>query len=208
MEKLSSTVAVFFMAFFWVIHLQRKHVGHILGTTLHRSYTQSSRSSIVLPPPPPYYRRYGENLSLLVQNIILVLLAWQYSSTPVGVQEKVLVVLGYGAYVIAVMKLLPEDMLYLLMSSTWPVMLYARGSQVFATFQVKHTGQLSIVTTSMNLVGALIRIGTTMKETGDTVVLAGYLLSCALSLLMFVQYFMYLKNTKKETASSSDKKQD
>jgi mannose-P-dolichol utilization defect protein 1 len=124
------------------------------------------------------------------------------------VQEKGLVLLGFGVYVFAVMQLLPEDMQYLLMSSTWPVMLYARGSQVFETFQVKHTGQLSIVTTSMNLVGALIRIGTTMKETGDTVVLAGYLLSCALSLLMFVQYFLYLNNTKKELEKSSGKKQD
>lgn len=123
-------------------------------------------------------------------------------------QEKGLVLLGFGLYVFAVLQLLPEDMRYLLMSSTWPVMLYARGSQVFETFQVKHTGQLSIVTTSMNLVGALIRIGTTMKETGDTVVLAGYLLSCALSLLMFVQYFLYLNNTKKELEKSSDKKQD
>lgn len=123
-------------------------------------------------------------------------------------QEKGLVLLGFGVYVFAVMQLLPEDMQYLLMSSTWPVMLYARGSQVFETFQVKHTGQLSIVTTSMNLVGALIRIGTTMKETGDTVVLAGYLLSCALSLLMFVQYFLYLNNTKKELEKSSGKKQD
>lgn len=102
---------------------------------------------------------------------------------------------------------LPEDMRYLLLSSTWPVMLYARGSQVYETFQVKHTGQLSIVTTSMNLVGALIRIGTTLKETGDTVVLAGYFLSCALSLLMFAQYFLYLSNTKKEMAKKGEKKE-
>jgi len=154
------------------------------------------------------YGSYGENLSLLIQNGVLVWLAWQYSTTQVGMQEKGLVVLGYGAYVFAVVQILPEDMRYLLLSSTWPVMLYARGSQVYETAQVKHTGQLSIVTTTMNLVGALIRIGTTMKETGDNVVLAGYLLSCALSLIMFVQYFMYLSNTKKEMATSSEKKED
>jgi mannose-P-dolichol utilization defect 1 len=152
---------------------------------------------------------FGENLSLLIQNVILVFLSWQYSTSPVSVQEKGLVFLGYGAYVFVVVQVLPEDLRYLLMSSTWPVMLYARGSQVFETFQVKHTGQLSIVTTSMNLVGALIRIGTTMTETGDSVVLAGYLLSCALSLLMFVQYFMYLNNTNKQMAAkSAEKKQD
>lgn len=81
------------------------------------------------------------------------------------------------------------------MSVNWPVMLYSRGSQVIETFQVKHTGNLSIVTTSMNLVGGLIRIGTTMKETGDNVVLSGYLLSCSLSFAMFVQYWLYLEKT-------------
>jgi hypothetical protein len=114
-------------------------------------------------------------------------MAWQFSSTPIQAQEKVMVVLGYGLYIVGVLNFLPEEMRYLLMSSTWPVMLYARGSQVLATFQVKHTGQLSIVTTSMNLVGSLIRIGTTLKETGDMVVLSGYILSGVLSFLMFVQ---------------------
>ncbi len=135
-------------------------------------------------------------------------MAWRFSSIPVQVQEKTMVVLGYTAYVLVVMNFLPNDMRYLLMSGTWPVMLYARGTQVLETFQVKHTGQLSIVTTTMNLVGSLIRIGTTLKETGDMVVLSGYLLSGGLSLLMFVQYFLYLDNTKKEMSKSSEKKQD
>ena len=146
-------------------------------------------------------------MSLLIQNIVLILMAWQFSSTPVKVQEKILVLVGYGAYVLLVLQFLPEDMRYLLMSSTWPVMLYARGTQVLETFQAKSTGQLSIVTTSMNLVGSLIRIGTTLKETGDMVVLSGYLLSGGLSLLMFVQYFLYLDNTKKSMKTSSEKKQ-
>lgn len=152
--------------------------------------------------------RFGENLSLLLQNIILILMAWQFSSLPVQAHEKTMVVLGYIAYVVVVLNCLPADQRYLLMSATWPVMLYARGTQVFETFQVKHTGQLSIVTTAMNLVGSLIRIGTTLKETGDMVVLSGYLLSGALSLLMFVQYFLYLNNTKKEMSKSNVKKED
>jgi mannose-P-dolichol utilization defect protein 1 len=150
--------------------------------------------------------RFGENLSLLAQNAILVLMAWRFCSTPVHAKEKIMVVLGFGLYIVGVLNFLPEDMRYLLMSSTWPVMLYARGSQVLATFQDKHTGQLSIVTTSMNLVGSLIRIGTTLKETGDMVVLSGYILSGVLSFLMFVQHFLYLSNTKKEMKSSQEKK--
>ena len=93
------------------------------------------------------------------------------------------------------MKLLPDDYRHLLMGSAFPVMLYARGSQVFETFLVRHTGNLSIVTTSMSLIGAIIRILTTIKETGDMVVISGYVLSGSLSLMMFIQYWMYLART-------------
>lgn len=135
-------------------------------------------------------------------------MAWQFSSTPVQVHEKIMVVVGYGAYVLVVLQFLPDDLRYLLMSSTWPVMLYARGTQVLETFRAKSTGQLSIVTTSMNLVGSLIRIGTTLKETGDMIVLSGYLLSGGLSFIMFVQYFLYLDKPKTTMKTGSEKKKD
>jgi len=144
------------------------------------------------------FTAYGENFSLLVQNAVLVVMVWKFStktSSPVQSQERMLVVLCSVVYFGGVMKALPEDYWHLLMSLTWPVMLYARGSQVFETFSVRHTGSLSIVTTSMNLLGAMIRILTTMKETGDMVVISGYLLSGFLSLMMFIQYWMYLEKT-------------
>ncbi|CAJ1952512.1 unnamed protein product [Cylindrotheca closterium] len=150
------------------------------------------------------FSSYGENASLLIQNFVLIAMAWNLSATPVLTQEKVISSGGFVAFSIAVMYLLPEDLRYLLMSGTWPVMIYARGSQILETFQVKHTGNLSIVTTSMNLVGSLIRVGTTVQETGDVVILAGYILSFLLSFAMFVQYFLYLKNTR-EFATKSKK---
>ena len=196
-EKQLFTVAGSSMVFCLVTLLQRKNFPCQI-TILKEIVVRVSFS---------LFRRFGENLSLLIQNIVLVLMAWQFSAKPVGAQEKTMAVLGYAVYVIVVLYLLPEDMRYLLMTSTWPVMLYARGTQVFETYQAKHTGQLSIVTTSMNLVGALIRIATTLKETGDMVVLSGFLLSGALSSLMFFQYFFYLENTKKEMDRTKGKKE-
>lgn len=129
-------------------------------------------------------------------------MAWNLSAAPVSMQEKAISSGGMVAFSISVIYFLPEDLRYLLMSGTWPVMIYARGSQILETFQVKHTGNLSIVTTSMNLVGSLIRVGTTVQETGDVVILAGYILSFLLSFAMFVQYFLYLKNTEEFAAKS------
>lgn len=144
------------------------------------------------------FTAYGENASLLIQNIVLIAMTWSFlskTSSPVRVQEQILLVLLFLAYFVSVLNFLSDDYRYLLMSTTWPVMLYARGSQVAETFSVKHTGNLSIVTTTMNLVGSLIRILTTLKETGDMVVLSGYLLSGSLSFIMFVQYWLYWGRT-------------
>jgi len=164
------------------------------------------------------FTAYGENVSLLVQNAILIVMAWNFStktSSPVKSQEKMMVVLCSVVYLGGIMKALPEEYRHLLMGSTWPIMLYARGSQVFETFSVKHTGNLSIVTTSMSLVGSMIRILTTIKETGDMVVISGYLLSGSLSLMMFIQYWMYLartteilKKTEESKKASSLKKEE
>lgn len=140
-------------------------------------------------------------------------MTWNFLSktdSPVHSQEKIMTSIVFVLYCIGILKLLPDEYLYLLMSSTWPVMLYARGSQVYATFTVKHTGNLSIVTTSMSLFGSSIRILTTLKETGDMVVLSGYILSGSLSLIMFIQYWAYLQrttelaNNKKTTIEEKD----
>ncbi|KAL3902417.1 MAG: hypothetical protein SGILL_010830, partial [Bacillariaceae sp.] len=143
-------------------------------------------------------------------NVVLVALSWTYSNktaTPVTMQEKVMVIVGFVAYIAAVLQYLPEEYWSFLMSSTWPIMVYARCSQIWGTFKAKSTGNLSIVTTSMNLFGAAIRILTTMQETGgDFFVLGGYLLSGSLSSIMFGQYWWYLKNTLKTSKEAGKKK--
>lgn len=157
------------------------------------------------------FTAYGENASLLAQNAVLVFLTWNFlgkTSTPVTSNEKIGAVLVFAVYVGAILNALPEDKRYLLMSTTWPVMLYARGSQVYETYLVKQTGSLSIVTTSMNLVGAIIRILTTLKETGDMVVVSGYLLSGSLSFFMFAQHWLYLANTTALAKKAASEKKD
>ena len=143
------------------------------------------------------FTAYGENGALLLQNVIIILMAWQFATTKVTVQEKITVTVAAILYLFVTLTLLPEEYRYLLMAMIWPVLLYARGSQVLETFRSKHTGNLSIVTTGLNLGGGLARIATTMKETGDQTVLAGFILSVALNFIMFCQYWLYLKNTLK-----------
>lgn len=141
---------------------------------------------------------YGENLALLLQNFVLVSLIWKFTNNPpVGLQEKLLLAVAAMVYFIGVSSMLPEDMRYILQASNGAILIYSRGAQVWETYQIKHTGAQSIVTSSLNLAGGLARIFTTLKETGDMTVVMGFAVSVVLNLAMFLQYWVYKANTEK-----------
>lgn len=140
---------------------------------------------------------YGENLSLLLQNFILVALIWRFTQPPVAISEKLGLAVATMAYVVGAFRLLPDDMRYILQASNGIIMIYSRGAQVWQTYRIKHTGAQSIVTSSLNLAGGVARIFTTLKETGDMTVVMGFALSVVLNLAMFLQYWIYKANTEK-----------
>jgi hypothetical protein len=103
-----------------------------------------------------------------------------------------------AVYLVTLTMFLPESQYYLLMTSIMPILLYSRGSQILQTYQCKHTGAQSIITTTMNLLGGLIRILTTIKEVGwDLNVLGMFGLSLGLNIVCFLQFFYYKENTEK-----------
>lgn len=140
---------------------------------------------------------YGENVALLLQLIMIILMMWQFSSPSTATADRLMVGLTGALYIIVTTTILPKDYHYLLMTSNMPILIYSCGSQIMETFRCKHTGAQSIVTTTMGLIGVLIRILTTIKEVGwDMAVLGGLVLSFVLNLIMFVQYFYFRKNTE------------
>ena len=143
-------------------------------------------------------QQYGENLVLLVQTIIMIYLVWHYSSQDkIQRNEKMAVILLFMIYGLAAATCLPEEYRYLLHALNDILIVYAGGLQIRETVRIQHTGAQSIVTTSMNLVGELIRIVTTWEETGgDIPMLLSYGLCATLSVTMVVQYVWYRANTR------------
>ena len=143
------------------------------------------------------FTAYGENLALLFQNMILIGLIWKFThNPPVEMQEKLMLVAGAMVYYFLISNLSVE-LRYLLQASNGVILLVSRGAQVFETYQVKHTGAQSIVTNTLNVLGGVARIFTTLKETGDMAVLVGFSISVVLNFTMFTQYFLYKQNTAK-----------
>lgn len=152
---------------------------------------------------------YGENIAMTIQSILILILLWKYTDDPpVSLRERVIACTLAALYVGAIVTLLPFHLYYLLMASIWPIQILSRGSQIRQTFRLRHTGAQSVITTSMNLFGSMVRIGTTIKEVGwDIAVLMGYFLSVALNSIMFAQYWMYRKNTESFLRQLKEKKQ-
>lgn len=89
------------------------------------------------------------------------------------------------------------------------VLMISRGSQVIANYKQKHTGAQSLATTGLNLVGTLVRIGTTIKEVGwDFHILRAYGVSVALNSMLFAQLIVYKENTQNFLNSLKAKKSE
>jgi len=162
------------------------------------------------------FTAYGENFALYLQTIMIVVLIWNYggnskdssSSLSTSILEKLFVVLvGSAQWILALWKL-PSDWNYMLMSSLFPIILYARGLQIMETYRIKHTGANSIVTIGMSLLGVAIRILTTIGEIGfDFPALSIYSLSLSLNVSLCVQYFVYKENTQRFLQAQQQKKE-
>jgi mannose-P-dolichol utilization defect 1 len=143
------------------------------------------------------FTAYGENMALLLQNMILIGLIWKFTNDPlVSFREKLLLAVGAIVYFLLIFYL-PVELRYILQASNGIILIVSRGAQVLDTYRVKHTGAQSIVTNTLNLIGGVARIFTTLKETGDMAVLGGFAVSVVLNLAVFTQYLLYKENTER-----------
>eukprot|EP00957_Ditylum_brightwellii_P034242 2596659-Ditylum_brightwellii.AAC.1 len=155
------------------------------------------------------FTAYGENFAVAIQSLVITVMLWQFQKDPAfTMQQKATATTIFAGYVIFVLNALPEEYYYTLVAANWPALMYSRGSQIIDFARLRHTGTNSVITMSMNLLGSLIRVFTTIKEVGwDLPLLSGYLLSIVLNVVLVSQYFLFKENTE-EFLKSLKKKQE
>jgi mannose-P-dolichol utilization defect 1 len=133
------------------------------------------------------FTSFGEQVIILVQNFILVLLLWSYMKPKPSISTVVIVLLTYAT--IATVSLnLPSEYQYIMPLSLLPMMIHSRLAQIISNYQLGTTGQLSIITTVLQLGGSLARVFTTIVEVGyDVGLLTGCGVSCLLSSTLLFQ---------------------
>ena len=91
-----------------------------------------------------------------------------------------------------------DYMWYLIGSSGIPLVSISRISQIIISFRDKSTGPLSAFTFLMNIAGSVSRIFTSIKETGDIIIIISYVYSSLLSLIILIQIIYYSRKGKEE----------
>mmetsp|Transcript_30102 Transcript_30102/g.36774 ORF Transcript_30102/g.36774 Transcript_30102/m.36774 type:complete len:259 (+) Transcript_30102:144-920(+) len=180
-------------------------VGSVYGEVI--MYSNSAFYGILQNNP---FTAWGENGVMTLQSWLICVLVWKYKhDPPFGASQKIVAVGVYAFYAFLAFVLLPERWHYLLLAANWPALVVARGSQIVDTFRLKHTGNHSLITTGMNLLGTVIRVFTTIKEIGwDFALLSGYLLSAVLNTVLVLQFFLYWDATVRFKKSLKEKKME
>jgi uncharacterized protein with PQ loop repeat len=138
------------------------------------------------------FMSYGENVMVMIQNIILVLLLWKYMK-PKPSMGFMISIISLFVGITAICKVLPAQYLYFLPLSNRPLIIYSRMSQIINSYKNSTTGALSVITTTLIFLGGLARVFTTINEVGwDLNLLSGYAIGVTLAGIQLAQV-IYLK---------------
>lgn len=180
-----------------------------LSQFIHVTYNRQQRNAFV---------NYGESLMLALQNLVLLLVLEYYRlrkeagelETELGTENvrKTLHALAlpaaalFGA-VLFVTRVAPRAMVLTLQVGIIPLGVAAKVAQIRRNATLQSTASLSRVTVGANVVGALIRVFTTLSNykrgrARDKVLLAGYLASLVTNAVIAGQLVQYGKKKEKK----------
>lgn len=78
------------------------------------------------------------------------------------------------------------------------ILFLLQALQINCNTQAQSTGQLSLISVSLQFGGCLARIFTSFKETGDPLVIIIYFISSFMNGIIFAQIFAYWGASKKK----------
>jgi len=85
------------------------------------------------------------------------------------------------------------------------VVMFMQLVQIWTNYHNGSTGQLSAVTVTLLFGGALARIFTSVQETGDSTVIATFVVSFTVNAILLFQVIYYWNSLPPATANPSDK---
>lgn len=156
-------------------------------------YTISMSYNIINSYP---FSTYGENIFLCIQGNLLVYATAYYQN-----KINTTFIIGAILYIIFTYILLSGStsiqLLSTLQSLTIPIFAAAKLPQIYSNYKLQSTGQLSVITCTLNFFGSLARVFTTVQEVNDPLLLIGGLSGVSLNGMLLLQIVIYWNNKYK-----------
>jgi mannose-P-dolichol utilization defect protein 1 len=151
---------------------------------------------------------YLEVFVILAQNFIIIALMYRFTT---GINAQAVLLLG-AALALCVYELTaaPIELVVGLQTFSIAVFAVAKMPQIIKAFQDKSTGQLDLFMVTLQTLGSLTRVYTTLQSVNNPIYLFGYVLGSSLNAIMTAQVLYYgsakSKQAKTETKSPKAKK--
>ena len=151
---------------------------------------------------------YGELLIVLIENIIIFFLAWKYDLNQSSDRENLSFTIIVCSFLFVCYKgALDENAWKMVGLAKTLFSMTSKISQILKSCKENSTGPLSTITYGLNMISNIARIYTSFKETKDSILISGYVVSLILNFAVFLQIIYYNRPLKKDI-ENSDKKED
>ena len=149
---------------------------------------------------------WGESLFLMLMTSLVAFLIIDYDLSG---KKATLFICTYGlsAYVLT-SGLVPVDILWGLQVLNVPLIISSKLVQAWVNFKNGHTGNLSGITVSLVFLGCLARIFTSIRETGDSIIILSYVLATVANFVLVSQIVLYRSKTQQFKTRALSKKKE
>jgi len=142
------------------------------------------------------FSAWGEAIFLAIETLFIAFLILWYD----GNKGKALTFLSIYVAVVATLihpDFVSRDVMWWLQSTVLPLAVTGKMFQAIKNYKAQHTGQISALTAWAIFAGSLVRIYTTIQETGDLLTATTFTFAAAANALLALQVLYYWKSTKK-----------
>lgn len=155
------------------------------------------------------FEAWGESAIITLQAVGIVILIWIFRAETLHVSHRICGSIGWlalCAWLVSTGQNLPQNVISLVGLCPGGLFFVARVPQIMLNHQQGHTGELSVATHALQLLGCIIRIFTTLSQLGgDPVVLLGHGSAGGLNAILLWQMYTKKHVTQIVTNSRSSK---
>mmetsp|Transcript_28275 Transcript_28275/g.34449 ORF Transcript_28275/g.34449 Transcript_28275/m.34449 type:complete len:354 (-) Transcript_28275:1349-2410(-) len=149
---------------------------------------------------------WGEYISVLAQNFVLLGCIWYYGQQPAVDTLKKSVI--YFGIIFALMALLPASLRFIMPVMGMIISWSGHIPQILTNYRNKHTGPLAIETQGQITLGAYMRLFTVLAEVDDFFILFACIVGSMFHSIILGQIIFYKSNTKRFLAGEPIEEED